>query len=125
MNRSIDPIDFERDPAAAGCRVQLRSLTGAEHHHVTVEDEVNRKHDRTAIIDDSHPAHLLLGQQPETFAPGQLLPADPVPRPPVYSRCRDLRRRFEFGRQRENVHGSFTIAADSIAHTTSRTLAQA
>jgi hypothetical protein len=76
MSHGVGPIDLERDPATAACGVQLRPLVRAEHNHVPVEDEVDRDHDRAAVIDDCYPAQMLTGQQLETLAPRELLPAN-------------------------------------------------
>ena len=70
VSRSVGAIDLERHPAAAARSVQFGSRVGAEHHHVAVEDEVDRKYDRPAVVDESHPAQMLLSQQLEALALG-------------------------------------------------------
>jgi hypothetical protein len=80
MSRSVSPVDLERDPAAPARGVELGSLVGAEHHHVPVQDEVDQKHHRPAVIHHSHPAQMLPGQQREALGLGQLLPAGQAPR---------------------------------------------
>jgi len=70
VSRRIGPIDLERDQATTAGNIQLRPLAGAEHHHLAVEDEIDRQHHRPAIIDESHPPQLLPGQQPEALAFG-------------------------------------------------------
>ena len=75
VRRGVGPIDLERDPAAPARGVEFGSLVGAEHHHVAVEDVVDRKHHWPAVIDDSHPPQMLPGQQFEALGLRQLLPA--------------------------------------------------
>src|SRR5216683_1587542 len=75
VSRGVAPIDLERDPAATARGIELGSFVATEHHHVAVEDEVDRKHDWPAVIHDSHPAQTLLSQQLEALGLGQLLPA--------------------------------------------------
>src|SRR5271165_2300752 len=76
MRHGVDPVDLERDPAATARGVQLRPLVCAEHHHVTVEDEVDGNYDRPAVINDGYPAHMLAGQQLETLTLGEFLPVN-------------------------------------------------
>lgn len=63
----VGPVDLERNPAAPDRGVQLGSVAGAQHHHVAVEDEVDRKHHWPTVVDNSHPAQMLAGQQLEAL----------------------------------------------------------
>ena len=82
--RLVGPIDLECDPAAPGRGVQLGSFVGTEHHHVPVQDEVDRKHYRPLVVHHSHPAQTLAGKQGEALGLGQLLPANLPPGPFIH-----------------------------------------
>jgi hypothetical protein len=47
---------------------------------VAVEDEVDGKHDWPEVVHDSYPAQMLVGEQLEALALGQLVPASLVSR---------------------------------------------
>jgi hypothetical protein len=96
MSHGVDPVDLERDPAATARRVQFRPLVRAEHHHMTVEDEVDGNHDRPAVIDNGHPAQMLMGQQLKTLTLGEFLPVK-LAAPDISHGCRLRTRRWRAG----------------------------
>jgi hypothetical protein len=61
---------------------------------VPVQDEVNRKDEGSLIVDHSHPAQTLSGQQREALRLGQLLPANVPLGPFIHGRPREIRRRL-------------------------------
>jgi hypothetical protein len=68
--RLLGPVDPECDPAAPGRGVELGSFVGAEHHHVPLEDEVDRKHGGSLVVHHRHPAEALTGKQRDAFGLG-------------------------------------------------------
>ncbi len=63
----IGAINLERHQATAASHVEFGSLIGADNHHVTIDHEVDRNHDRPALIDESKAAHGLARQQLEAL----------------------------------------------------------
>jgi hypothetical protein len=57
----------EARTAASARGVQLGSCFGAEHQGVPVEDEIDREHDRPAVVDDGQPTEMFVRQQFEAF----------------------------------------------------------
>lgn len=64
---SIGPVNLERHPAAAARQVQLGPLVGAEYHHVTIDNEVDGKHDRPERINEGEPTQSFPCQQLEAL----------------------------------------------------------
>jgi two-component system, NarL family, sensor histidine kinase DevS len=70
----VGPVHLKADPGTPAGGVELGSRLGAEHHGMPVEDEVDRERHRPAVVDDGHPAEMLVRQQLEALRLGELLP---------------------------------------------------